>query len=455
LVEALAKPDANEVIAAMNVLAERQRDKLIPALILYHSEEQVLVRALELFAGSNRNDWLALGERLLNHGSPRVRLAALRAFALRGASTTLEQVVHHDDPTLRAFAALYLAQLDGKALPGDPLTWELFREDDEEQTLKLAFIETLAAHPPHDATRILLGLARLPALQRAVTESLELVGDESSIPFLISRLKFAEERLSARRGLVRLGDPAFQALKSTLADDQTERRVRIHIPRTIAAFANAQAVTLLLRLIGGDREGLVRYKALRGLGQLARETPLEISVAPVIDELKRNALEYLRLFSARTSIEQDVAATRLGVKLVIELLDDKIQQSLDRITRLLQVVHRGDDIRTIFSALVGEDSRQRGRAIEFLDTLLRGLGRSADDIVTLLRLVVDDLPAAERAQRAAALVGVFPNAHSTLEQLALDPDAILQDLAAHAVSALDAPRMPESARLMKLLERPA
>lgn len=456
LVEALAKPEANEVIAAMNVLAERKRDKLIPALILHHSDEAVLVRALELFGGTDRKDWLALGERLLNHESPRVQQAAVRAFALSGVSAVLERVLVHPSPSLRAFAAVYLAQLDGKALPENPLAWELFRNDDPQHTLKLAFIETLAAHPPPDATRILLQLARLPALLPAVTQSLALVGDESSIPFLIGRLQFAEDRLVARRGLVRLGAPAFEALKNTIGDVNVERRLRIHVPRTISAFANPEAVRLLISIMIGAGDGLIRYKALRGLGQLARESSLVIPVAPITDELKRNSIEYLRLFSARTSIERDGAVSaRLAVKLVTELLDDKIQQSFDRIGRLLQIVHRGDDIRTIFSALRSGDRRQRGQAIEFLDALIRGVGRSADDVASLLRLVVDDLPPEERARRATELVGVFTNAHETLELLAKDQDAIVQDLAAHALASLDRPRQQESLRLLELLERPA
>jgi len=145
----------------------------------------------------------------------------------------------------------------------------------------------------------------------------------------------------------------------------------------------------------------------------------------------------------------------LAVKLVIELLDDKIQQSFDRLARLLQIMHRGDDIRTIFLALGSTDRRQRGQAIEFLDALIRGVGRSADDVAGLLRLVVDDLPAVERARRATELVGIFANAHDTLEQLAQDQDAILRDLAVHAVSALDRPRQQENIGLLQLVERPA
>ena len=119
------------------------------------------------------------------------------------------------------------------------------------------------------------------------------------------------------------------------------------------------------------------------------------------------------------------------------------------------MMHRGDDIRAIFSTLGSSDRRQRGQAIEFLDALIRGVGRSADDVASLLRLVVDDLPAEERARRASELVGTFASAHDTLEQLARGQDTILRELAAHAISALDRPRQPESLRLLELLERPA
>jgi DNA-binding transcriptional ArsR family regulator len=181
-----------------------------------------------------------------------------------------------------------------------------------------------------------------------------------------------------------------------------------------------------------------------------------IAVPPLLTELKRNALEYLRLFSARTALDRGQnGEPLLAVKLVIELLDDKIQQSFDRLARLLQIVHRGDDIRTIFSALGSPDRRQRGQAIEFLDALIRGVGRAADDVAELLRLVVDDLPAGERARRASELVGAFSNADDTLELLAHDPDAILRDLAEHAVRTLGRPRASESQSLTQLLERPA
>ncbi|HEY6079851.1 MAG TPA: hypothetical protein VIW29_13650 [Polyangiaceae bacterium] len=456
LVEALARPQPSEVIAAMNVLAERKRERLIPALILLHGDEGVLVRALELLGPTGRKDWLPLGERLLDHPTTRVAQAAVRAFALAGETAVLSRVSQHSNMALRTFASLYLAQLGGQELAGDPLRWELFQDDDDEHTLKLAFIESLAAHPTPDTPRILLGFARLPALGGAVTAALETAGDETAIDFLIGRLKWADDRLSARRALGRLGPPALSALDRALWNEGMERRVRIHVPRSISAFRSSEALAILLRALVEHKEGLVRYKVLRGLEELALETSLRIDVEPIVRELKRNAREYLRLFAARLTLSRDRgASSRLETQLVSELLDDKIEQSRERLARLLQTLHRGDDIPAIFSALKSSDRRRRGRAVEFLDALIHGVDRASDEVAELLRLVVDDLPDEQRAARAAPLVGAFPDARSTLVALAEDGDEMVSLLATRALDKLGAPPPIEPAGLSLLQERPA
>jgi AAA family ATP:ADP antiporter len=455
LVEALARPQPSEVIAAMNVLAERKRERLIPALILLHDDQGVLLRALELLGPSGRKDWYSLAQRLLQSRSSVVKQAVVRAFALAGERPVLEQIAHHESPALRTFATLYLAQLGGQALDGDPLSWDLFAEDDAEHTLKLAFIEAVAAHPTPETPRILLGFARLPALAGAVTAALETTADESSIDFLIGRLKFADDRLTARRGLIRIGSSALRALEQALADEHVEHRVQIHVPLAISAFLSPEALAILLKTVVEHKAGLVRYKALRGLEQIALETTLRIDPEPIFREIVRNSLEYLRLFAAERALRADrLAASKLESQLVIELLEDKIAQSRERLARLVQVLHRGDDIPAIFAALRSRDPRRRGRAVEFLDALIRGFDRASEVAAMLLRLVVEDLPDELRTERARQLVGSFEDARAALSSLAADSDAIVSSLSARALRVLGSAPPPAPA-LPVLRERPA
>ncbi len=121
------------------------------------------------------------------------------------------------------------------------------------------------------------------------------------------------------------------------------------------------------------------------------------------------------------------------------MLEDKLFQSRDRLVRLLHVVYRDNDIPAIFRELRSGDRRQRGRAIEYLDVLIRDFGRSSIEVAALLRVVVDDLSPEERTLRATEFVSVLPNAPAGLAELASDPDPIVHELAAHALEKLAPP----------------
>lgn len=438
LLEALARPDARDVLAAMNVLADRGRGRLIPALILHHKDESVLLRALELFGPAERTDWLALGEGLLDHPSQAVRLASVRALALSGAKAALTRASTHVDPALRALSRLHLSQLSGDS-GSDAVPATLGEESDE--TLRLALIEAIAAHPTPDSPTTLLALAERPELRSAVTSALSGMNDPASIPFLLGRLASRDDRVAARKALVRRGQPAFDALLRVLADPSADRRVRLHVPRTLSAFESKSAVEVLLQLLRDDPDGLLRYKALRALEDLARRTALPIDKDPVIAELAKNCLEYLRLFTLAVPLRNDpTTSARTSRALALGLVEDKIHQSLDRIMRLVQIAQRGDDIPQVFSALRSSDRHERGRAIEFLDALARNWEQTSDQAPQLLRLVVDDLSVSDRLLAAEPLVGSVSGTSQALERMAEDPDPVLSEIARHALRRVEQSR---------------
>src|SRR5690606_13806366 len=84
LMESLSSRDEERVLAALDVLADGRRARLVPGLILYHDAPRVLERALAIVAAPDRTDWPPLAERLLDHDEPTVRAAAVRALAAAG-----------------------------------------------------------------------------------------------------------------------------------------------------------------------------------------------------------------------------------------------------------------------------------------------------------------------------------------------------------------------------------
>lgn len=445
LLETLARPDARDVLAAMDVLSDRGRGRLIPALILHHSDESVLVRALELFAPAERSDWLALGERLISHPSQAVRLAAVRALALAGAREALDRAKAHEDPAVRALIALHLSQLSGEAGLGQGRAIA----EQTDPKLRLALIEAIAAHPTADSAKTLLALADHLELRSAVTHALANMDDTASIPFLVARLASRNDRVSARKALVRRGKPAFAALTEVLFAPGADRRVRLHVPRTLSAFESKAAVEALLQALQDEQDGLVRYKALRGLEQLALRTSLAIDPAAVIAELGKNCLEHLRLLTLAAPLRADPSTrARTSRELALGLVEDKLRQSLDRIMRLVQIAQRSDDMPAVFAALRAQDRHERARAIEFLDALARNWEGSSEQAPALLRLVVDELSTDERVRAAEPWVGSVANTSEALERMAADSDPVLSEIARHALLAAERSRpksMPPAA----------
>jgi AAA family ATP:ADP antiporter len=441
LLEALARPDADDVIAAMNLLAERGRSRLIPALILYHDDERVLRRALELFAESERRDWFALGERLLQHRSLEVRLAAVRALALADALPALERAAQHEDVEVRARAALHLAQRSGHGLRADPRVQQALSAVGETGVaLRLALIEAMGAHPSLEATRLLLELGKDPALTGAVTAALATCGDPIAIDFLIERLGTRRDRALAQKALVHIGAPAQAALEERLGDVAQPHRVRLHLPLTLARFENIEAVRVLLEVLRSEQHsGFIRYKALRGLSDIARRTQLPIEPTPIHAEIVRNALEYLRLLGMALPLRQEPAAhERTSLSLVLGLVEDKLGQALERLERLVQITQRTDDVPGVFHALRSADRHERSRAAEYLDALARGWDRRREGrLAQLLGMVFGEASDQERVQASAASVGAAPATTAQAIEGLLDlGDPLLAAFAQHARQSL-------------------
>jgi hypothetical protein len=267
--------------------------------------------------------------------------------------------------------------------------------------------------------------------------------DVLMVPLLIDRLPRRLGREAIRTALLSMGEPAYREVWAALRDPQRDRRLRTHLPRTLARFGTQQAVDHLLELLEKESDGLVRYKAIRGLGQLIGNRFIRVDRRRAEELAHRHLVEHLRILGLRVALDAAPAMTPVDPRraaatgrLLAGLLDDKLRQSLERVFRLLKIAHRREDFRGVHAATQSRDRRARANASEFIDTLLRY--RDQHPLRELLRVVTDDLDAAERAQRAAALLGrEDPKSHAeALLALIDDPDATVATIAAAHAAAL-------------------
>src|SRR5690606_21540581 len=228
------------------------------------------------------------------------------------------------------------------------------------------------------------------------------------------------------------GDAAFEAVSALLKASDTDPRVCRHLPRTISRFASQRASDVLLAVLTGDHDGLIRYKALRGLGRLAEETQVSLDRELLEVQLLANLREHLRMVSFDWVLRSSTDRMLLddGSQLLLDLLSDKARQALERAFRLVQLLEPKESIRAVMEAILSGERTQRAQALEYLSTLALGLDAEARE---LLRLATDELEPELRVEAARSHLELpMPLDYSgALNELVTDDDEAVRAIAAY------------------------
>ena len=448
LVEHLSHADPAEVLGAMNALARRDRHRLVPALILLHEDESVLVRALSLLSHTKRVDWFSRARKLLGDGRAPVRLAAARALALH-AQLDPAGLDQQTSPDVRQYSTLRAALgRDDVDLVHHPVIVEILnRPDPDGQVDRVELAAAIADAPVNPQSRSLLAkLCALPgappAWNAAIARAIAAQRATDQIPFLISLLGSRHGRDVVEAALVSFGDEAVEALRGKIAEPATPRAVRTHIPAALAQIGGRTVVEGLLEIIEGDRDGLVRYRAVRALGRLVAERRLKVDRLRLERLALANVAEYFRLLALRCGVAaagRDVGDPGEGAqwtkRLLLGLLDDKLRQAMARVFRLLKIAHADEDLHRLHDAYLSDDRAARANAAEVIGALLdrRDQGR----LRQLLRILGEEPTEEEALERALPLLPArLPRPGEALELLAGDRDAMLAGLARLQVAAM-------------------
>ena len=413
-----------EVIASLELLAEQHRERLIPALILYHPSRDVVMRSLEIFTDMGRVDFVSIADRLNRHPDREVAAAALRArtavlpnkelllerladacpqvsatalVALMAhgwidevdAEARLAEAMHTKSwqtaaELARAIRAVAPKQGDGSPIDArfDALLIELddlaptYRdvacgmEEPEAPRLDQAPAD-LVLGPPD--VRVRLEVARAMGVRRS----------PRFLPSLVRMLNRHELRMDARMALSTIPG-ALDAIDQALSAAQMPRDIRIHLPRAIGLFEPTAAARVLLRHLQNAYDGVVRFKVIRGLVKLRRHNPeLELDPTPltVAAEQTLDHAEQLQRWGGALAAgdEPPPASIQAGVPfdplraahhLLADLVRDKELHATQRVFLLLELIHKApfDDI---WRGLRSKDPKSHASSLELLENIVK------------------------------------------------------------------------------------
>lgn len=433
LLVGLNSTNDGEVLGALELLAAQGKERLIPPLLLYHPSRAVVLRALEVFVELGRPDFVPIADRLRDHPDPEIAAAALRARTAIAVDPDL-LLERAEGPSLavRAAAVVSLAmrglvsddsaraRLSAIARVGPEGRRELAR------SIAAELARGQAAATPAVGALVdswLVELAGDPSLEtRAhVATAMARRPSPSLLPCLVPMLEEHSLRAAARAAVAAIPGAAAQ-LDRALSDPALPLGVRIHLPRTIAALPAEEAAPVLLRHLGADVDGTIRFKVIRALSRMRRDHP-ELVVPPgalaaALDDNLERAMGHARArFVLRMSAPESPARDLLA-----ELLFDKELYALDRICSIFALLRPSEDFVRIFRGLRSQSPRVRSSSRELLETALRPPYK--DRVLSLVDDVVGDATPLLPGARAAGFEPV-------LRGLAADRDALVSTFATY------------------------
>jgi hypothetical protein len=212
--------------------------------------------------------------------------------------------------------------------------------------------------------------------------------------------------------------------------------MRRYIPRTLSYFRARDAAPMLLRGLLEEPDGLVRFQMLRALGRIRVQSPkIRLDQELLATAIDRTVAGTYQLIGWRLAlahgVAEDASRATAGGELIDAILADRQTKALERLFRLLGLVHPDEDWKRMFGGLASADPTARASSRELVEHILDQPLRSA-----VLGLV-DDMPDVERFSTADPIQLPAPLAYAALLGALLDSGSeTLQCLAAYHVGEL-------------------
>jgi AAA family ATP:ADP antiporter len=428
-----------EVLASLELLADQHRERLIPALILYHPSREVVLRALHIFTQHGRTDFVPIADRLDGHPDREVAAAALRArTTVAPDRKLLEKRLAEADAEVAATALIALIARNWIApeeaerrireaietrswqtaaelarairdIAGGGEATKVAEECFDELLIRLAresaMFRDVSADSDGPAPRpAAFGMVEMAPDVRVRLEVARAMATRKSpafLPVLVGMLNRHELRAAARAAIA-LIPGALEFLDEVMGHDDYARDVRVHVPRTLVLFDPVLAVPKLLAHLVAEKDGAVRFKVLRALVKLRRENPnlvLDVELLQGVAENNLDHSEELRLWGVALAGAPDDAPPaslvsadplRAGHHLLVDFIRDKERHARQRLFMVLELLY-GEDFEDIERGLRSKQPNAFASSLELVENIVRPPLRSR--VVALVgELQLDAVP---------------------------------------------------------------
>jgi AAA family ATP:ADP antiporter len=460
LKESISQHRVDAEQTSMAVLDRSTADLL--AANLSTSDPKEILYALSLFEVERQRTAHPVIRTLLYHSSPEVRLKAIAILSETDDKTVrpeIESLLKDPDLNVRTEALLYLthhAHVDPLELMQDEGDFADFSVSSavvaflarpgETQILEAAqqILTNMVGEPAPERQRHRVEAARLlgelpdcfdPLLSNLVADPDPVVAREAIhtvgklrkrrlVPDLLDRLSHHELRAEASKALGGFGNSIVGALRDHLGDTSVSIEARREIPGIMVRIGTPAAAQVLMENIL-ESDTTLRFRTISALNKLQRLHPEIETDTQMLETVV--AAEILGHYRSYQILDQLGPAE--GEDPVARALTESMQQELERVFRLLGLLHPHLDLHSALLGLQSKSVAVHDNALEFLDNVLKPQLREM-----LVPLLDSKVTVRERAHLAQRLVRTkIENQEEAIAALIASDDPWLRSCGAHAV----------------------
>jgi AAA family ATP:ADP antiporter len=433
----LSTSDPKDILYALSLFEVEQQRAVHPAIraLLSHSAPEVRQKAISILSAAADKAAVPEVQRLLRDPELGVRTEALLFLSHHAQIdplTAIEQLGDFPDFSVRSAVVAFLAQ------PGEAQNLEAARSilgsmvnEAGEAGLhnRLEAARLLGELP--DSFDPLLSRLLADSDTRVVCEAIRSVGllrKRRLVPELLDLLADQKLAPAAVQALGRFGDSILGGLRDHLCDSAVPIQARREIPSILLALGTSAAASVLLdNLLQGDTT--LRFRTIASLNKLCRLNPqIDLDVQMLETVLAAEILGHYRSYQILATI----GATPDSADPLGKALKESMQQELERIFRLLNLLHPHLDLHSAYVGLQSASVSVHDNALEFLDNVLKSQLRDM-----LVPLLDSKITVAERAQLAHRLVRAkIESQEQAVAELVASDDPWLKSCGAYAIGTL-------------------
>ncbi len=375
--EMLQSGNSSRIIYALIMLEDSDVSKVTDELqnLLDSSHSEIRGRALALLQQVDSVDISDKAKQLLDDPDPEVRLEAVNYLCEHGdekPEDVMRSYLNHEDENIRYAALVCVYKHDGRGsseeIDEELLEEVLQRDDNDSIVLQAQIAQVLGYVPDHPMGNEYLSTL-LAQNERVVVhktlESIRRLKDKSFIDELLNKLKEHQFVVEVQKTLASFGEECLETYEEAFFDESKELDIREQIPEIFTHVAGKKSVSHLLSMLN-EKNPQLRYKVIKALNKLKRNNRrLYFDEDKIQRAVRHESHVYFELLSTKM-----VQRTDIPNNILIIALKEKMDQTKERLFRLVGLVHDQQDIYGSYLALKSSSEDARAASVEFIDNVL-------------------------------------------------------------------------------------